>query len=180
MKEKDLNKHSSKPRAELRLPDQAMQDDAAIAAFLSAGSFGVLATSHEGQPYATPVTYWYDPDAQAIFFHGAKTGRTRANLALNPLVSFNVTEMGELVPGERAEDFGVYYRSVTIFGTAELVEDRAESERALMGLMLKYFPDHKPGEDYPPLSEGEINRTAVYRMEIEEWSGKEYWETSDL
>jgi nitroimidazol reductase NimA-like FMN-containing flavoprotein (pyridoxamine 5'-phosphate oxidase superfamily) len=150
-----------------------MEEDAAIATFLTTGGFGVLATSHEGQPYTTPVTYWYDPESHAIYLHGAKTGRTRANLTLNPRVSFNVTEMGELVPGERAEDFGLHYRSVTVFGTAQLVEDRAESERALMGLMRKYFPDHTPGEDYPPLSEGEINRTAVYRLKIEEWSGKE-------
>ena len=173
MKDKDLKKHSHKPLTDMRRSDRAMEGDAEIAGFLSEGAFGVLATSHEGQPYATPANYWYDPERHAIYIHGAKTGRTRANLVLNPRVSFNVTEMGDLVPGEKAEDFGVHYRSVTVFGNAELVEGREEAERALMGLMLKYFPDHQPGVDYPPLSEGEIDRTAVYRLEIEEWSGKE-------
>lgn len=172
MKDSDIDKHTGKPRAELRRTDNALSDPAEIKAFLAAGGFGVLSTTHKDQPYATPVNYVYIEVDNAVYFHGAHIGRTRANLALNPTVCFNVSEMGALIPGEKSSDFGVDYRSVTVFGTAEKVTDSGKNLAVLLALMTKYFPKHIPGEDYPIPGPDELKRTAVYRITIEEWSGK--------
>ena len=173
MNDKNINKHAEKPRSEVRRKDYEITDPAEIKRLLAEGDFGVLATTHEEQPYATPVNYVYIEADHALYFHGARTGRTRANLALNPKVCFNVSRMGELVPGERSSNFGVEYKSVTVFGSACLVEDEARIVEILLALMLKYFPKHVPGEDYPIPEADELNRTAVYQIAIEEWSGKE-------
>lgn len=172
MKDSDIDKHAGKPRAELRRTDNALSDPAEIKAFLAAGGFGVLSTTHEDQPYATPVNYVYLEADHAIYFHGAHIGRTRANIALNPKVCFNVSEMGTLIPGEKSSNFGVDYRSVTVFGTAEKVTNAEKHLAVLLALMVKYFPEHIPGEDYPIPGPDELKRTAVYRIKIEEWSGK--------
>lgn len=172
MKDSDIHKHADKPRAQLRRTDRAISDPAEIARFLNEGDYGVLATSHEGQPYATPVNYTYIEENNALYFHGAHTGRARSNMALNPQVCFNVSQMGDLAPGERISDFGVNYRSVTVFGIAEKVIDKEEQNAALLALMTKHFPDHTPGEDYALPTPDELKRTAVYRITIEEWSGK--------
>ena len=173
MKDSEIDKHASKPRAEVRRKDYEITDPAEIKKLLSEGDFGVLATAHENQPYATPVNYVYIAADNALYFHGAHVGRTRANMALNPQVCFNVPRMGALVPGERSSNFGVEYQSVTVFGRARLVEDEKKVVQILLGLMLKYFPDHVPGEDYPIPEADELKRTAVYKIEIEELSGKE-------
>ncbi len=173
MKDSDIQKHAGKPRAQLRRTDRAISDPAEIARLLKEGDYGVLSTSHEGQPYATPVNYAYIEDNNALYFHGAHTGRARANIALNPNVCFNVSQMGELTPGKRISEFGVDYCSVTVFGIAEKVTDEEEQTAALLALMTKHFPDHVPGEDYALPAPDELKRTAVFRITIEEISGKE-------
>jgi nitroimidazol reductase NimA-like FMN-containing flavoprotein (pyridoxamine 5'-phosphate oxidase superfamily) len=170
--EDQVKKYAKKPRSQVRREDYAVTDEAWIKAVLAQGAYGVLATCHENQPFATPVNYWYCEADQALYFHGARVGRTRANMALNPKVCFNVSEMGRLVPAEISSEFGVEYKSVTVFGTAELVEDEDAILQALLGLMTKYFPEHVPGEDYPIPGPDELKRTAVYRIKIEEWSAK--------
>jgi nitroimidazol reductase NimA-like FMN-containing flavoprotein (pyridoxamine 5'-phosphate oxidase superfamily) len=173
MKNEEIDKHASKPRADVRRKDYEITDPAEIKRLLTESDYGVLATTHEDQPYATPVNYVFIEADHAVYFHGARTGRTRANLLLNPKVCFNVSRMGELVPGERSSNFGVEYQSVTVFGSASLVEDESKVVEILLALMINYFPEHVPGEDYPIPEEDELNRIAVYKIEIEEWSGKE-------
>lgn len=173
MKNKEIEKHAAKPQAEVRRSDYEITDQDQIRKLLAEGGFGVLATAHKNQPYATPVNYVYLEADNALYFHGAHVGRTRANIALNPQVCFNLSQMGDLVPGERSSNFGVAYQSVTVFGRASLVEDEQKVVEILLALMLKYFPEHVPGEDYPIPEADELKRTAVYKIEIEEWSGKE-------
>jgi nitroimidazol reductase NimA-like FMN-containing flavoprotein (pyridoxamine 5'-phosphate oxidase superfamily) len=174
-----LDKYANAPRNQVRREDYEVTDEKWIKGVLAQGAYGVLATSHENQPFATPVNYLYVEEDQALYFHGARVGRTRANMVLNPQVCFNVSEMGRLVPGETSSDFGVEYKSVTVFGRAEMVEDEEEITQALLGLMLKYFPKHVPGEDYPMPLPDELKRTAVYKINIEEWSAKELAEEPD-
>jgi hypothetical protein len=40
-------------------------------------------------------------------------------------------------------------------------------------LLDKYFPHLRPGRDYRPIIDSELAVTAVYRIQIQEWSGKQ-------
>jgi hypothetical protein len=53
-----------------------------------------------------------------------------------------------------------------------IVEDPAEAKAALQSLLDKYAPHLQPGRDYRPPVDEELARTAVYRLDIDEWSGK--------
>ncbi len=81
------------------------------------------------------MNYVYIEADNALYFHGAHVGRTRANIALNPQVCFNVPRMGELEAGERSSNFGVHYQSVTVFGCASLVEEEDKRLAVLLALM---------------------------------------------
>jgi len=91
----------------------------------------------------------------------------------NPRVCFTVAELGRLLPADTAMEFSNEFASVVVFGQARLVESEAEKRRALQALLDKYFPDLRPGADYRPMTEAELNATAVYAIEIEAWSGKQ-------
>jgi nitroimidazol reductase NimA-like FMN-containing flavoprotein (pyridoxamine 5'-phosphate oxidase superfamily) len=62
---------------------------------------------------------------------------------------------------------------VCVFGNARVVDNHEEARFALRGMLEKYFPDHKSGEDYRPITKDEIDRTSVFAIEIESWSGKQ-------
>ena len=55
----------------------------------------------------------------------------------------------------------------------EILEDLEEAEGALRLLLGKYFPHLRYGEDYEGISPYDLKRTAVFRLEVEAWSGKE-------
>lgn len=160
------------PRTHVRRNDRAVDDDGWIRATLHSAALGHLATVHEGQPFINSNLFVYDEEANAIFMHTARRGRTRANVEGEEYVCFTVSEMGRLLPADVALEFSVEYRSVVVFGRATIVDDEAEAARALQQLLDKYFPHLEPGRDYRPPVPEELKRTSVYRIAIDDWSGK--------
>lgn len=139
---------------------------------LTRSLYGMLATTHEDQPFLTPILFLYIEEEHAIYFHGAQVGRLRANFEINPNVCFNVTEVGRILPYEKAVNFNIEYNSVTVFGQAQPVDDKKEAERVLQQIMDKYAPHLKPEADYIPAQPEDIARTLVGKITIEEWTGK--------
>ena len=76
------------------------------------------------------------------------------------------------IAADEALEFSVEFASVTAFGTGGVVEDPAEAREALQMLLDKYAPALRPGRDYRAITAGELKRTSVYRIDIEEWTGK--------
>jgi len=157
---------------QIRRKDRA-KDDTWIRAFLQRAAFGSLATVHDGQPFIVTRNFAYDEAAHAIYLHGAVKGRTHENVQADGRACFAVSEMGRMLPAERAMNFGVEYAGVVVFGRATIVTDTAEAKRGLQLLLDKYFPHLRAGEDYAPVADEDLKVTAVYRIEIESWSGKE-------
>jgi nitroimidazol reductase NimA-like FMN-containing flavoprotein (pyridoxamine 5'-phosphate oxidase superfamily) len=159
-------------RSRVRRRDRAVEDDGWIAAFLERAPFGVMATVRDGQPFINSNIFVYDESEHAIFMHSARTGRTPDNAAPSTRVCFSVSEMHRLLPADTAFSMSVEYDGVAVFGTARLLEDEAERRRALALLLAKYFPHLREGDDYSAPTPDEMKLTAVYRIDIEEWSGK--------
>jgi nitroimidazol reductase NimA-like FMN-containing flavoprotein (pyridoxamine 5'-phosphate oxidase superfamily) len=157
----------------VRRRDRAVEDDAWIRAFLHRAPLGFLATvGDDGQPFLNSNLFVYDEPGNVIFMHTARLSRTRQNVQGDERVCFSATEMGRLLPAATALDFSVEYASVVVFGRGSLVLDEAQAIPALQRLLDKYAPHLEAGRDYrPPVSE-EVRRTTVYRIDIDEWSGK--------
>ena len=81
--------------------------------------------------------------------------------------------MGRMLPADEALEFSVEYAGVVVTGWATVVDDPAEQTRVLQALLDRYAPHLEAGEDYRPPVPEELERTAVYRVDIETWSGKE-------
>jgi nitroimidazol reductase NimA-like FMN-containing flavoprotein (pyridoxamine 5'-phosphate oxidase superfamily) len=170
---KDYNLTTA-PINQQRRPQNAM-DDTWTRDFLLRAEIGHIATLWEDQPFITPTNFWYDPDRQEIYFHGATTGRLHANLNSYPQASFEASQWGKMLPSNIAMGFSIQYESVIAFGKVRILEDPQEKRRVLDALIGKYFPGMRPGEEYRPATTKELDGTAVYALAIESWSGKRNW-----
>lgn len=157
--------------AALRRHDRGMDDDW-IRAFLRRVPFGNLATVDDGQPFINSNLFVYEESEHVLFVHTARTGRTPSNVRDPARVAFSASVMGRLLPAEEALEFSVEYASVVAFGIARTVTDPREKQSGLQRLLDRYAPHLRPGRDYRPITEGELERTAVYRVDIDAWSGK--------
>jgi nitroimidazol reductase NimA-like FMN-containing flavoprotein (pyridoxamine 5'-phosphate oxidase superfamily) len=159
--------------AQPRRRDRAVNDEAWIRDFLRRAPYGTLATVRDGQPFVNMNIFAFDEARHALYLHTARTGRTRSNVEGESRVCFAVSSMGRLLPASTALEFSVEYAGVTVFGRASVVTDEAEARAGLQLLLDKYAPHLRPGRDYRPITPEELARTAVYRVDIEEWGGKQ-------
>ena len=166
-----MQKHAIRLNQPLR--KERAKDEAWIRAFLTKVPLGMLATDLDGQPFIKPTSFVYAEAEGAIYIHGALVGQMRSNLERNPRVSFCVAEMGRLLPADTAMEVGVEYASVVVLGKAELLTDPEQARHALRLLLERYFTRKKYGLDYREILPHELDATAVYKITIESWSGKE-------
>jgi nitroimidazol reductase NimA-like FMN-containing flavoprotein (pyridoxamine 5'-phosphate oxidase superfamily) len=162
------------PTAFQRLPDY-VRDDVWIRDFLHRGKIAHVASLWDDQPFITPTTYLFDEADHRLIFHSNITGRIQANIKLHPKVCLEVSELGRFLPSNVALEFSLQYRSVIVFGSAFILDDRQEKREIMHRLIAKYFDKMELGRDYRPAIDKELDRTSVYEIRIESWSGKENW-----
>ena len=152
------------------------RDEAWIEAYLQAAPWGVLALpTGEGPPQVNSNLFVYRSDPPRIYIHTARAGALPEALDTSQGVpgTFTASEMGRLLPAPEALEFSVEYSGVVATGMVHMVWDQGEAEAVLQHLLDKYAPHLRPGVDYRPITPDELKRTAVYRMDVEGWSGKE-------
>lgn len=167
---------------DIRLAPRAVEDEKWIEEFLVHQPTCVLGLVDEGAPYLVNQLFVYDPAAHAVFLHGANAGKTRTLVERGDSLDacLTVNRMGRLLPAEKPVDFDVEYASVVVYGEIHLVEDQTQKRSALERIMEKFAPHLRPGEDYDPIADSSIDRTSVYRIDIDGWSGKRNEKDSDF
>jgi len=164
---------SEDPRSALRRRDRG-KDEQWIRGLLRASGMGFLATvDDEGQPFLNSNLFVFDEERHCLYLHTHRTGRTRDNVASHDRVAFSVAAMGRLLPAPEALEFSVEYAGAVVFGKGTIVEDPEECRHGLRILLEKYAPHLRYGVDYRATTDDELKRTAVYRIDIEAWSGKQ-------
>ena len=134
---------------------------------LERNTAGVLAvTGDDGYPYAVPISYVY-ADGQ-IYLHSAKTGHKIDGIMRNRKISFCVVDQDQVVP----EEYTTYFRSVILFGTAELIAEETEKRRMLEKIAIKYEKVHNIKEREQEIN-GSIENVCMIKIMIEHMTGKE-------
>ena len=106
-------------------------------ALLQEARTGILAVNGDGgYPYAVPVNYHYDAEAQKIVFHGSRVGHKADALKKCDRVCFTV--FGPEVVKEEA--WAPFVKSVVVFGRCRPIADPAAAETALRRFAMKYYP----------------------------------------
>ncbi|MCI8514523.1 MAG: pyridoxamine 5'-phosphate oxidase family protein [Lachnospiraceae bacterium] len=120
---------------EMRRKNQQMSKEK-TEAVLARNTNGVLNVSGEdGYPYGVPVSFVYQDGN--LYFHSAPEGHKIDAIRKNPNVSFTVVDEDTVVSAE----YTTYFRSVIVFGQAEIVTETDERQRAFTGLIEKYSRD---------------------------------------
>ena len=92
------------------------------------------------------------------------------NQSAGQRVCLTVAHIDSLVLARCGFNHSADYRAVMAFGTAYLVTDQAEKERALVAMVDRFFPDRTAG--LRQSSAQEIKATSFIAMEIEQASAK--------
>lgn len=154
---------------EVRRKNKIINDDAAMA-LLQSCRRGVLAVNGDnGYPYAVPINYYYDAEAQKIYFHGARVGHKADALRSCDKVCFTVYG-NETIKEER---WAPYMQSVVAFGRCHLIEAGSRATEILKRFAMKYYPNEQM-VDEEIAKDGKAAQ--LYEIEIEHLTGKEIQE----
>lgn len=128
-----------------------------------------LGLSDDGWPYVVPMNYGYTycDGHMVLYLHGATKGYKFEVIEKNPRVSFALETDTVPFEGRVACQYGMAYKSVMGRGTAALVTDTEEKERALSILMKQ-----QTGKDFT-FTEKLVSIVNVIRIDVTEFTAKE-------
>ncbi len=121
-----------------RLPKRAEYDRKIVYEILDEGLVCHVGFAVEGQPYVIPTAYGRVEDK--LYIHGSPASRMLRTLQGGISVCITVTLLDGLVLARSAFHHSMNYRSVVIFGTAEVVSDAKEKLKALHAFTEHIIP----------------------------------------
>jgi nitroimidazol reductase NimA-like FMN-containing flavoprotein (pyridoxamine 5'-phosphate oxidase superfamily) len=120
------------------------------------------------QPVCIPTLY--ARDGRSLILHGSKASRMMRALRDGAEANITVTHIDALVLARAAFHHSVNFRSVVVFGKAELVEDAGEKLAALEAVVEHAIPGRWADVRGP--NEQEFHQTMVLRFSLDEASAK--------
>nr|WP_106781724.1 pyridoxamine 5'-phosphate oxidase family protein [Lysinibacillus timonensis] len=140
--------------------------------FLTKAKVAHVATvGEDGYPYVIPFVFVYEGDNKLYFHIGnLRESHIWSNIKHNNLVSIEISEMGQVVPGKKyACQSALAYTSVVIFGKITHIIDDMKKEWFYDQLWKKYGDPNWEFEKggYPALP-----KTELFEVEIEKMTGK--------
>ncbi|GKQ49231.1 pyridoxamine 5'-phosphate oxidase family protein [Bradyrhizobium sp. Ce-3] len=158
---------SSRNRVKRR-HDRGFYDHATVHKILDASMLCHVSYVIDGQPYCTPTFFWRE--GTRLYWHGSSASRMLENQSEGQRVCLTVAHLDSLVLARCGFNHSADYRAVMAFGSAYLVTDPEEKERAIVAMVDRFFPDRTAG--LRASSKQEIKATSFIAMEIEEASAK--------
>jgi nitroimidazol reductase NimA-like FMN-containing flavoprotein (pyridoxamine 5'-phosphate oxidase superfamily) len=120
----------------LRRKEKEITDIKEIESIIQKSQVCRLALADEGLPYIVPLCFGYKN--KMLYFHSAKEGQKIDILRRNRQVCFEFDIDARVRSGKTACAWGMGYKSVIGYGTASLVEDPEEKQKALDIIMRQY------------------------------------------
>lgn len=151
-----------------RIPKRGAYDRETINQILDEGFICHVGFTAHGKTFVIPTGY--ARRGGDLLIHGSSASRMMRNLSAGVEVCVTVTLIDGLVLARSAFHHSMNYRSVVVFGTAELVEDAAEKSEA-----LRLFSEHivrGRWDDVRLPTAKELKATTVLRLPIREASAK--------
>ncbi len=146
----------------LNRPNREIISPEEITAILRKGKYAVISMCRENEPYVVTLSYGYDPEANALYFHTSKVGLKLEFLRENPVVCGTVIEDGGYVKGVCEHVF----RSVVFWGKMEIVADAEEKKHGMNVLLTHLEQEDSVIRKYQLKAEEAYSRMEVLKLKI--------------
>ena len=152
----------------MRRREREVTDEKMILEILDKCQVLHLGLSDEGQPYVVPMNYGYlwEEGRLTFYLHGAVEGYKYEVIRRNPKVSFAMECDIRPFRGKVACQYGMAYSSMMGKGTAEIITDVEEKEKALSILMRT-----QTGKEFV-FDEKLVSIVNVIKINVNEYSAK--------
>jgi nitroimidazol reductase NimA-like FMN-containing flavoprotein (pyridoxamine 5'-phosphate oxidase superfamily) len=130
-----------------------------------------LGLSENNYPYIVPLNYGYTykNEKLTLFFHGAKEGRKIEIIKNNNNACFEIDCDTKLIEAEKPFNYSYEFKSIIGFGKIVFPETNEEKTNGLNELMKQ-----QTGKEIKySYTEEELKSVCVYKMEVEEFTGKQ-------
>jgi uncharacterized protein len=151
-----------------RLPQRSSQERELIYNILDEALVAHVGFIVDNQPFVIPMAYGRKGDR--IYIHGSSVSRLLKTLEQGVDVCFTVTLLDGLVIARSLFHHSMNYRSVVLFGKAQLVESETEKMKALQAFSEQMIPERWQEARLP--NSQELKATTVLSLAIEEGSAK--------
>jgi len=135
---------------------------------LDAGKICHVGFTLDDQPYVVPMAYARMGDR--LLIHGSIASRLIKNLASGLRCCATVTHFDGLVYARSTFNSSMNYRSVMVFGVAQLITDLDEKRRSVQTLVDHLMPGRRV--DLRKSTIKELNATSLLALPIETFSAK--------
>lgn len=152
----------------MRRKDREITDRKEMEAILEEAPVCRLAMADGTEPYVVPLCFAYVPEDHAIYFHSAKEGKKIAMLARNPRCCAEVDISDGPIPDKNPCNWEFRYKSVICTGTAHVLTDPGEKNRAL-GCIIRHY-----GDTDHQFTEKELERVCVVKIVIGGMTAKKH------
>ncbi len=159
---------TSKKNTVRQLREKGSYDRETVHAILDAGLVAHVGLIQDGEPVVVPMLYGRDADT--LYLHGARKARVVRLLESTGRACINVTLLDGLVFARSAFASSMNYRSVTVFGSARLVDRLDDKKRALHVISEHAMPGRRA--ELRLSHENELKMTGVIAVDIETASAK--------
>lgn len=151
-----------------RLPKRGSYDRELIYQILDEAFVCHIGFTVDEQPFVIPTAYARAGDN--LLVHGSQASRMMRAMAWGVEVCVTVTLVDGLVLARSAFHHSINYRSVVIFGKANVVRDENEKLTALRAFTEHIVPNR--WQDVRPTTENELKATTVLSLPLQEASAK--------
>lgn len=148
--------------------NRAVNVEQSIYEILDAGFLCHVAFQSEGQTMIIPTAYGRKEDS--LYFHGSTKNHMLNELVNGQNICISVTHLDGIVLARTLFDTSANYRSVVLFGNAQLVTDKEEREEGLK-IITDQIIQGRWGE-VPVGTESQLKATMVVKFTISKASAK--------
>jgi hypothetical protein len=149
-------------------PDREITDKSAIYAILKNGKYMVVAMCRGNEPYVVTLSYGYDSENNALYFHCSPLGLKLDFIRANPLVCATVIEDGGYAYGECAHN----YRTAVFWGSMKIVDDLDEKKHGMHILLEHLEKEPEVIKEKLLKSDAFYSKMAILRLDISQIHGK--------
>ncbi|TDO97353.1 pyridoxamine 5'-phosphate oxidase family protein [Marinomonas balearica] len=152
-----------------RGPNRALYDTETVYKILDETLIGHIAQTKDEQVFVTPTCHWRD--GEYLYWHAhSKARNVRDSVKEEKKVCINICALDGLVLARSAFHHSVNYRSVSLFGIPEQIDNYDEKVRQFKNMLDKVSPNR--WDSLRPITETEVKATGLARIKIEEASVK--------